>query len=535
MEVAGAVKGSGRITGTTAAPRAELQADLASIDLGKLLITPAHLQLSFAKDGQELAGQAALSGPTRDGPAQARSRFRFVPKGLDLDELFAQAGGVRLAGSLALRDGAPSRADLQVAAGPGVFLASGRLDGAVKIDARSGGGSTAAIHLTGADLSLPGQAARISTLQLSADGPLERLPLRLSLSAVAPVAASFAGTGLLTQTGLGAGATRELSLSGAGVARGLDYRTLQPAHLTLGPDGQAASLRLAVADGRVSLDGRRSPAGALHAQGQAVGVSLSTVLDDYAGALDATLQLDGQGPRLSGRVDAHISDARTRDAPAGLALDAVLHARLADSRLQLQAQATNRQGLRASTNLDLPAVAAADPFRLALDRTRPIGGDFSADGELKPLWDLLAGGERTLSGRLTAHGTWAGTLDAPRPTGTIAISGGRFADSSTGLVLEKLDAQAALGRDRVDVSRFSGGDGRGGVLSGSGVVSLTPSGASSFQIELTKFQLLDNELGRAIASGPVTVVRDAQGKARVVGKLRIVHAEITTKTPIPTA
>lgn len=534
VEVAGAMHGSGRVTGTPAAPRADLQAQLASVDLGKLVVAPAALHLTFAKDGEALAGEAALTGTTRDGPAQAHGRFRFVPHGLDLDDVLAQAGGVQLAGSLALLDGAPSRADLRVAAVPGVFLATGKLTGAVKIDARPGASPLAAVRLQGADLSLPGQATRLAALQLSADGPLDRLPLKLSLAATGPVEATFAGTGLLLQTGQGGAAGRDLALTGAGKARGMDFRTLEPARFALGPDGKAVSLRLAAAGGRVSLDGRQGADGTLRAQGQVAGVGLAAVLDDYAGALDATFHLQGQGARLAGGLDAHIADARTRDAAASLALDATLHAQLADGRLKLQAAATNRQGLKATGHVDLPAEAAADPFRIAVDRTRPLTGEIAADGELKPLWDLLAGGERTLSGRVVARGALAGTLNAPKVTGEASIAGGRFADSATGLTLEKLDAQAAVSRDRVDVRRFSGTDGHAGQLSGSGVVSLTPDGGSSFQIELAKFQLLDNELGRAVASGPVTVVRDAQGKARVVGKLRIVRAEITTKTPTPT-
>ena len=537
VEVAGAVHGSGRVTGTPAAPRADLQAELASLDLGKLVVTPARLQLSFARDGDALAGQIALDGATRDGPAQAHGRFRFVPHGLDLEDVLAQAGGVRVAGSLALLDGAPAHADLQLAAGPGAFLTGGRLAGTVKLDARPGGAPLAALRLQGADLAVAGQATRLTTLQLSADGPLDRLPLRLSLAASGPVEASFAGTGLLAQTaqtGQGRAAGRDLALAGAGKARGADYRTLEPAHLVFGPDGEAVSLRLAAAGGRVSLDGRRGADGTVRAQGKVAGVALASVLDDYAGALDATLQLDGRGSRLAGSLDAHVADGRTREADAALALDATLHAQLADSRLKVQAQATNRQGLRAAGRVDLPAEAAADPFRIAVNRTRPLTGELSADGELKPLWDLLAGGERTLSGRVTARGVLAGTLNAPKVTGDAAIAGGRFADSATGLTLEKLDAQAAVSRDQVDVRRFSGTDGHAGTLSGSGVVSLTPDGGSSFQIQLGKFQLLDNELGRAVASGPVSVVRDAQGKARVVGRLRIVRAEITTKTPVPT-
>ena len=534
VEVAGAAKGSGHVGGLLKAPTAELQADLASIDLGKLVIAPARLELKFAKDGDALTGQAALTGSTRQGPAQAHTRFRFVPKGLDLEDLLAEAGGVRLAGGLALRDGQPSSADLQLAAGPGVFLDSGRLTGAVKIAARPGASPTANLQLQGADLSLPGQATRLARLELTAAGPLDRLPLKVSAAIDAPVEASFTGSGVLAKTGAGAATARELTLSGGGQAHGGDYRTLQPARFAFGPDGKAVSVKLAVANGRLSLDGRQGADGSVHAQGQVAGVSLAAVLDDYAGALDATLQLDGKGSTLAGRLDAKLTGARTRDAEANLALDATLHAQLAGQRIKLQAQAMNRQGLRAHGGVDLPAVAAADPFRIAVDRTRPLTGDFAVDGELKPLWDLFAGGERTLSGKVMARGTLGGTLNDLQPTGTITVAGGRFVDLPTGLTLDKFEADAALGRNRVTVNRFSGSDGQKGVLSGQGVVSLAADAASSFQIALTRFQLIDNDLGKATASGSVSVARDAAGKAKVAGKLVIDHAEITTKTPIPT-
>ena len=530
LVVAGVAKGSGVVGGRLVAPTVDLQADLATLDLGKLVVAPAHMTLAFAKTGEALTGQVMLAGASNGGPAQARARFRFVPKGLDLDDVLAEAGGVRVSGGLALRDGQPSTADLQLAAGPGLFLQSGRLTGAVRIAAPGAGAATADLRLQGADVSLPGASVRLKTLQLAAAGPLDRLPLRLSAEAVQPLPISFAGSGLLARTGQ----ARELTLTGGGKVRGQPFQTLAPLRLGFSPEGRTATLRIAAAGGRIALDARQVANGTLHAQGQAAGVSLASLFDDYAGTVDATLRLDGQGARLGGVMDARLTDARTADAPAALALTSTLHATLADSRLRVEAAATNRQGLRAQASIDLPAEAAADPFRIAVVRTRPLHGSYSAEGELKPLWDLLAGGERTLSGRLVARGELAGTLNDPRPTGGVAISGGRFADASTGLVLEKLEAQAQLSADHVTVQRFSGGDGHAGSLSGQGVVSLTPSGASSFQIALTRFQLIDNELGRATASGPVTVVRDAQGRARVVGKLLIDRADITTKTPVPT-
>jgi hypothetical protein len=39
----------------------------------------------------------------------------------------------------------------------------------------------------------------------------------------------------------------------------------------------------------------------------------------------------------------------------------------------------------------LPTEASAKPFRLAINKKRGVQGQFSAQGEIKPLWDLLMG------------------------------------------------------------------------------------------------------------------------------------------------
>jgi translocation and assembly module TamB len=103
-------------------------------------------------------------------------------------------------------------------------------------------------------------------------------------------------------------------------------------------------------------------------------------------------------------MNAVLDNARSLDAPPDLAVDGRVQATLNDSRLRIAASATNEAGLRAQTDLDLPAEASAKPFRLAINRTQPLRGTFSAQGELRSLWDLFFGAERTLSGKLAASG-----------------------------------------------------------------------------------------------------------------------------------
>ena len=530
LEIAGEATGTGRMTGRAAAPTIDLAADLPSIDFGRLVVKPAHLSLQLVTDG-ELNGQIGLSGPSEWGQASARAHFRVIGDGLELSDVAGDAGGVKASGALALRDGAPSTADLTFAAGPGALLASGKLDGMVKIQGRAGGAS-AQLSINGQDLALPGMMGGLKTFRLKADGPFARLPFQLSADADQPVSWRFAGGGVLVQTGSGANTVREVSLNGSGRVRQADLRTLEPVTVRLGPAETALKLRMAVGAGRADVDARQA-GGALEVNGKVAGLDLANFANAYMGKLSGAVALTGRGPRLDGTLDAAIDGGRDRDAPADVALSARFHAALAGDKVRIDASATNPQGLTARLGLEAPAQASAAPFRVALVHDRPVSGTFDAEGELRPLWDLVAGSARTLSGRGVVHATLEGNLDGLKPTGQASIEGGRFQDLGTGLDLRNLAAQSTFDLAAVNVQRFAGDDGHGGQLSGSGKVSFAADGASTFSLTLQKFRLIDNELARASTSGQVTITRDASGKARLAGTLAVDRADLTAKPPVP--
>ncbi len=541
VEIAGRAAGTVHLAGTLTAPQIKLGADVASIDLGNLRITPAHLALDLVRDATGLGGDVALTGASRYGPAMLKAAFRLAGSGVDLTGVSADAGGVKASGSLSLRDGEPSTADLTLDAKAGAFLSSGRLDGTVSLSTgppvlgnQRATALNARLNLTGQNIAVPGVPGVLHSLSLQAQGPWARLPLKISADSVDPVAWRFAGAGLLAQTG----DARTLELSGAGRVRKIDFKTLQPAVLKLTPAARDLHLMLALGGGQAEATAHMAEAagGVDQIAGKATltGVTLATLDPDLAGTLSGDLTVDGRGSSLGGVLNVTLSGARSRDAPTTLALDGLVRAELSDNQLKINARANNAQGLKSDLDLTLPASAATQPFHLRVDRAQPMQGAFSADGELRPLWDLFIGGGQTFSGRVATQGVVSGSLNNPKLVGQASLANGRFQDIGTGLVLQNFALNADFGVDAIKVRQASGVDGHGGTVSGVGDISLQRDGGSTFALKLSKFRLFDNDLGRASVSGAVTVNRAADGHAKLTGALRVDRADIVANTPTPT-
>ncbi|RAK61320.1 translocation/assembly module TamB [Phenylobacterium hankyongense] len=529
VEIAGHAKGSGAITGTLGAPRADLLADLDAVDLPRLPLKNAHVTLSFLRLPDGSSGLIAVTADSAYGPARGRSAFRFPQGGVDLTELSVDAGGLKAAGALSLRRRTPSAADLTLALTRGAFLDAGRVAGTARI-VDAPGGPRATLSLAGENARLPGSTVTLASARVTADGPLARLPYVVQAQGVSGAGKwSLDGRGVLAEAQPGYAAT----FDGRGQLGGRDVHTTETASFRFGGPERSARLRLAASDGgRISVDGRLTDAAAT-VQAQVAGFGLRMVDEDLDGQMDATLSLQGQNGRLDGTMEARLAGARGRGAPAASGIDGVVHGRLADTALTLDASAGNSQGLRANVNLVLPTEASASPFRVAIARQRPMQGRFSAEGEVRPLWDLLIGGERSLSGRVSTQGTLGGTLADPSATGQIAVADGRFDDGATGLSLRNVALQAGFAQNAVNVTQASGVDGHGGSVAGAGRISLLREGVSSFRLDLKGFRLIDNEQATASASGQATIARAADGKVRLSGALTIERADIAPNLPTP--
>jgi translocation and assembly module TamB len=528
VEIAGKAKGDGAITGTLSAPRLDLMADLDAIDVPRLPLKTAHITLSFLRREDGSSGMVALTAQSAYGPAKARGDFAFPQGGVDLTNLAVDAGGLKAAGSLALRRGAPSAADLRVELTRGAFLDAGEVQGTVKIS--DAGGARASLNLTARDAKLTGSEIVMRTGRLTADGSLSRLPYTLDAQGLAGRGPwQLQGRGVVAETG----GTYQATYEGAGRLGSRRVQTTEPAILTFGKDQRSARLRLAAADGgRLDVDarltGNEASIGA-----RATGLGLDMLDQDLDGKVDATLALNGQGDRLGGTLDAKLVGARGKGSPANTGIDGTVKGQLTDREMVIDAQAGNASGLTATANLRLPTEASASPLRLMIARQRPMEGRFTANGEVKPLWELLVGGERSLSGKVQTAGTLSGTLADPHISGQLSMQGGRFDDGATGLSLRQVALTTTFAQTGIDVTSAQAVDAAGGSVGGSGRISLERNGVSSFRLDLKHFRLIDNDQARAAASGQATIARGADGQVKLSGSLTIDDANIAPDLPIP--
>ena len=529
LEIAGAANGGGAVTGSFGNPRADLTATFASIDLPQLRLTDAHVTLSFLKGPADTNGAFTLAAASPYGPARAKTGFRFAGDGIDFTGLDVDAGGARASGQASLRRGAPSSADLTLAVGPGAFLTRGQAAGQLTVT-QGAGGARASLKLTATDALTKAGGLLLEKASLIASGPLAAMPYRLSASGYTSHGSWQAnGSGELDGEAPLYGAT----FSGGGRLRGVDFKTLQPAVLRFTDKERTLTLLADVGGGRADVNVHQA-GDVLQAKAALSDVGLGLLDQDFAGRFDANLTLAGEGPHLNGALEAKLTGAGERGAGANTqGIDGVVTASLSGAAMTVDAQLGNGQGLVSHAHLVLPAEASAAPFHIALIRNQPMHGDFAAEGEIKPLWTLFMGGERSLSGNVHVTGALAGTIADPQARGEASISNGAFSDAATGLKLTNVSLSARLDQAAIDVASVTGQDGAGGSVTGQGRISLERSGVSSFRLDLSRFRLIDNDIATASASGQATISRAADGSVKLTGALTIDRADIAANPPTP--
>src|SRR5690606_24469826 len=260
-------------------------------------------------------------------------------------------------------------------------------------------------------------------------------------------------------------------------------------------------------------------------------VDLGSLKPDLRGAVTGRVSLRGAGDDLSGSANIAFEDIRSIDAPRGLAVDGTLNAMLVNNTLRLQANASDGNAVRADADVTLPVEASAAPLRLAIARTRPMSGTIAIKGQVQPIWDLLLGGERSLAGQIDANATLAGTLNAPRLTGRMDLAQGAFRDNGSGLRLEGVTLNSRFDDTTALIETFTANDGSGGTVAGDGRIGLRQNSGSSFQLTLTRFRIIDNDIAKARASGPLTVVRGTDGVIQLAGRIEVDEARIEANPP----
>lgn len=524
LVIDGAVTGQGQLSGTLSAPSLTLSALMEQIDVPQLPLTQARLDLTLASGAQGWEGQAALVAQSGYGPVSAASGLSLLPDGLGLQNLRADGAGITLEGDLSLRSSNPATANLTVSVGPGVMLSAGKLNGTLRITQKTvESAADIDLVLNGENAAFRATDMVMNQGRLTAQGPLSELGYRIDGSGRAgAVPVRLSGSG---QASLQDRKGSSLTFQGTGKIRAADIATLEPVLLRWDGEKSAAHGRLSLGRGEVEVD-LAGTGPDLKAQLVLTKVNLGALGEDLAGTVQGSLSLAGRGDQLTGQGEFQLSGARAADAPLALALDGWVKGRLDNGKMAIEAQTSNGQGLKAQMQVDLPAEASAQPFRIALVRDRPMKGRVDITGEIKPIWDLFFSGNQAVAGLVDAHGSLGGTLAKPQFEGSADLTKGSFDDVAAGLRLRDLALHAEASADQVSVKSLSANDGSGGTVSGQGLVGLGRDAPSSLTLALKRFKLIDNELVEASATGTATIIRAADGRATATGDLIIDQAEV---------
>ena len=525
VEIGGAMKGDGALTGTLAQPRADLRAAFDRVTAGALTLTNADLVLSFRKGADASDGRIAVTSGSNYGPARASGNFFLGGPRIRLTDLDIDAGGVTAQGAIALSDRVPSSADLTFTARPGAFLAAGQAEGRVRLT-EGAGDETAILDVSGRNVRLAGSTWVIRTLDLDGRGTLERLPFTLKADVGGANPVQFDGTGVYSRQD----EAQSVVLNGGGRFREVAFNTRNPAVVALSGDGKVVRLDLSVGGGILMGELRQDSQAAL-LQADLTSVELGSIARDLRGRVTGRVSLRGAGDDLSGSANVTLEQVRSIDAPRDVAVDGALSALLVGDELRLQAHAEDADAVRATANVTLPVEASAAPFRLAVARTRPMSGEVSVQGQVAPIWNLFFGGERSLAGQVDGQATLAGSVNEPRINGRLNIAQGSFRDSATGLQLQNVALTSRFDDTTALIETFTAVDGRSGSVNGNGRIGLRQGSASSFELALTNFRIIDNDIAEARASGPITVTRGADGNIRLVGRIDINEARIEANPP----
>jgi len=527
VAIDGAMTGNGALTGTLAQPRADLTATFASVAAGPLTLTDTKLILSFRKGIDASDGRVVVTAGSNYGPATAAGSFFLGGKTLRLTDVDLNAGGITAQGALALNDNTPSSANLTFTARPGAFLTSGTADGRVRLT--DGPGSESAIlDVTGRDLRFSGSPYVIRRLALDGRGTLDRLPFTIVADVGGPTPVSFDGTGVYSRQS----AAQSVTLSGNGRVREVAFSTRSPAVIALAGDGRVVRVDMNVGGG-VLLGEMRQDADAAVIQADLTSVELGSIAPDLSGRVTGRISLRGSGDDLSGSANVTLAQLRSVDAPRGLSVDGTVNATLVNNTLRIQANAAGTDAVRATADVTLPVEASAAPLRLAINKTRPMSGEVVVNGQIQPIWDVFFGGERTLAGQVDGRATLGGTMNAPLINGRLNLAQGRFRDNGTGLVLDDVTLASRFDDTTALIQTFTATDDSGGTVSGDGRIGLRQGSGSSFELALTRFQIIDNDIAQGRATGPITVTRGADGNIQLAGQMTVDEARIEANPPIP--
>ncbi len=430
---------------------------------------------------------------------------------------------------------------------------NGRIEGTLDM-AASQGRPQARLALTGTQLALAGDSIDTLRLEGTIDDPVTRPKLALRLAAAGIAARGIAGAATLGATGLvealalklsadlrqdatpahvDAAATfdvprRSLVLTEFETqTRGETLRLIDTAHFDFARGVAVDRLRLGAGAAVLDMAGRLTPRLAVTASLRNLTPALAKpFLPGLAarGTLSAEAKLGGTLAAPSGSIHITGDALQLEEAAAGAIAPASLDARgeLSGSAMQLDLR-----------------VAAGHAIALDVTGRVPLSASGALDLQAKGTLDLavfdpvLAAGGRRVAGQVTLDAAAAGSLAAPRITGTAQLAKGEVQDFSLGLRLAGVTARLEADGDTLRLVTLNARAGPGSITASGTLALLTAGMPVSLAVTARNARPLSSDLLTATLDADLTLRGNAAGPLDLAGRVRVARADINIPDNFP--
>ncbi len=264
-------------------------------------------------------------------------------------------------------------------------------------------------------------------------------------------------------------------------------------------------------------------------------VNLSVAAKDFRGAdIPASLpeQLKGMRIDLSGTVTGDTAQPKTdisatlRGVGSGAYETATIDLNFAHDGTKATVDVSGKgQGIRKlSIVASAPLTWGILPFQFTLDQDAPLQGTLAADLDLGAISRLFLPPTQSLAGVVTANGTIDGTIAAPDPKASLRLSSARFEDSASGILIDRMNAAAAVTKNSLTLQSLSATDGKDGTISGKGTLYFDSS-AANLSLQARNFNAPRSELANGFLNADLALKGTGQ-KLNLSGSADILEMNI---------
>jgi translocation and assembly module TamB len=297
------------------------------------------------------------------------------------------------------------------------------------------------------------------------------------------------------------------------VLAGDSAELLRPLHVGLGGgNARVEDLALNIAGGK--LTGSAALEGdALTAKltGQAIPLKPFGQLtgEPALGTIDLTAELSGPASAPAGHITMKGRGLRFvglgKTANQLPPLDVALVLVPANGAAQLQGSVAARGSELIAATGTIPLRLSVRPLSAAIPENEKLDLRVAGDGRLEKLAEILPLGEDQIAGGYRISLSVGGTSAQPDVGGRIVVSDASYLNQDYGTQLRGLNLELVGDRGRLQLTRLAAGDGKAGVLQGSGSLDLaaTPSPTLDFQTKLTRFLLANSDDAQAAVDGDI--------------------------------